>query len=104
MLNVEAAIAEELAAAGIRFFGNRPGTRPNHWLNAIVAHDLAERDAIIQGTIGLGMTTRPIWRLMPSLAMYNDCETDGLANSRWLEERVVNIPSSVPNGALENKQ
>jgi hypothetical protein len=41
---------------------------------------------------------------MPSLPMYKDCETDGLANSRWLEERVVNIPSSVPNGALENKQ
>ena len=26
---------------------------------------------------------------------------DGLRNSIWLEDRVVNIPSSVPNGALE---
>jgi aminotransferase in exopolysaccharide biosynthesis len=108
MLEVKAAIAtryrEELSAAGIRFFADRPGTRPNHWLNAIIAEDLAERDAIIQGTNAQGVMTRPIWRLMPSLPMYKDCETDGLANSRWLEERVVNIPSSVPNGALENKQ
>ena len=108
MLEVKAAIAtryrEELSAAGVRFFADRPGTRPNHWLNAIIAEDLAERDAIIQGTNAQGVMTRPIWRLMPSLPMYKDCETDGLANSRWLEERVVNIPSSVPNGALENKQ
>ena len=108
MLEVKAAIAtryrEELSAAGVRFFADRPGTRPNHWLNAIIAEDLAERDAIIQGTNAQGVMTRPIWRLMPSLPMYKDCETDGLANSRWLEERVVNIPSSVPNGAMENKQ
>lgn len=108
MLEVKAAIAtryrEELSAAGVRFFADRPGTRPNHWLNAIIAEDLAERDAIIQGTNAQGVMTRPIWRLMPTLPMYKDCETDGLANSRWLEERVVNIPSSVPTGALENRQ
>jgi perosamine synthetase len=43
---------------------------------------------------------RPIWRLMTRLAMFSHCQHDGLVNSLWLEDRVVNIPSSVPDGAL----
>jgi hypothetical protein len=31
---------------------------------------------------------------MPDLPMYNHCQSDGLANSRDLEARLVNIPSS----------
>jgi len=46
--------------------------------------------------------TRPIWRLMTRLDMYRHCQHDGLENSRWLEDRVVNIPSSVPDHALQN--
>ena len=37
---------------------------------------------------------------MSKLPMFKDCQADGLENSRWLEDRVVNIPSSVPDGAL----
>ena len=51
-------------------------------------------------TNGQGVMTRPIWRLMNRLAMYADCQQDGLDNSRWLEERVVNLPSSVPEGVM----
>ena len=40
--------------------------------------------------------TRPIWRLMCHLSMFKNCQHDGLKNSLWLEDRVVNIPSSVP--------
>jgi len=39
--------------------------------------------------------TRPIWRLLNKLEMYKDCQTDALENAQWLEDRVVNIPSSV---------
>jgi hypothetical protein len=46
--------------------------------------------------------TRPIWTLMSKLNMFKDCQSDGLKNSLWLENRVVNIPSSVPEGALTN--
>jgi perosamine synthetase len=34
------------------------------------------------------------------LPMFRHCHHDGLTNSQWLEARVVNIPSSVPDGAL----
>ena len=39
--------------------------------------------------------TRPIWKLMNRLELFKDAQCGDLINSEWLEERVVNIPSSV---------
>ena len=39
--------------------------------------------------------TRPIWTLMNKLPMFKDSQCDNLKNSEWLDQRVVNIPSSV---------
>ena len=39
--------------------------------------------------------TRHIWRLSNKLQMYNDSICGDLSNAEWLEDRVVNIPSSV---------
>jgi perosamine synthetase len=71
----------------------------NNWLNAIVLTDKTERDEFLAYTNKEGVMTRPIWRLMSELIMFKHCQQDGLENSRWLEARVVNIPSSV----LDNK-
>lgn len=41
------------------------------------------------------------WRpACPCIPMYAHCQHDGLENSIWLEEWVVNLPSSVPEGAM----
>ena len=42
-----------------------------------------------------GINTRPIWTLMNKLPMFKDAQCGNLTNAEWLEERVVNIPSSV---------
>jgi len=76
------------------------GSKANHWLNAIVLNCKNGRDKFLQQTNDSGVMTRPVWQLMPHLLMFQDCQTDGLENSLWLQDRVVNIPSSVPNGAL----
>lgn len=60
----------------------------------------AARDALMTYSNAQGVMTRPIWRLMHRLPMYQHCQHDGLANSLWLEARVVNLPSSVPEGAM----
>jgi perosamine synthetase len=39
--------------------------------------------------------TRPIWRLMNNLKMFKNSQTDNLTNAKWLENKVVNIPSGV---------
>ncbi|QEE25634.1 LegC family aminotransferase [Rhodanobacter glycinis] len=87
-------------AEGVTFMRSPAGTTSNYWLNAIVLDSLAERDAFLEYTNAQGVMTRPIWRLMTRLEMYKDCQHDGLENSRWLEDRVVNLPSSVPGGAM----
>src|SRR5690606_27555978 len=102
MLAIKAGIAaryeEFCRRAGIRFVRPIEGATANWWLNAIVLEDAAERDALLGYTNGQGVMTRPIWRLMPRLAMYSACQHDGLENSFALEARVVNLPSSVPEG------
>ena len=84
----------------VRFVRPIDGAKANHWLNAIVLNSKHERDKFLTATNNNGVMTRPIWTLMSKLPMYKDCQSDGLQNSLWLEDRVVNIPSSVPDGAL----
>jgi dTDP-4-amino-4,6-dideoxygalactose transaminase len=83
--------------AGVEFVTEPDGARSNYWLNAIILDSRAERDAFLQATNEQGVMTRPIWRLMSELPMYRDCWNDGLENSKWLADRVVNLPSSVPD-------
>jgi aminotransferase in exopolysaccharide biosynthesis len=84
----------------VRFVRAIDGSKANHWLNAIVLDSKDDRDKFLKATNDNGVMTRPIWTLMSKLPMFKDCQSDGLENSLWLEDRVVNIPSSVPDGAL----
>tara|TARA_B110000093_G_scaffold118894_1_gene127318 strand:+ start:1049 stop:2194 length:1146 start_codon:yes stop_codon:yes gene_type:complete len=70
-------------------------TRANYWLNAIVLKDKKERDNFLTFTNENGIMTRPIWGLMNKLEMFKDCPHADLSNAEWLEDRVVNITSSV---------
>jgi perosamine synthetase len=103
-LAIKANVAQRWGAffdeLGITFARAREGCTANFWLNAIVLDSLAERDAFLDFSNGQGVMTRPVWRLMTHLSMFTHCQHDGLENSLWLEERVVNLPSSVPDGAL----
>lgn len=103
-LCVKAGLAERYSAffdeRNITFARARAGTKGNYWLNAVVLGSLAERDAFLAFTNARDVMTRPIWRLMTHLTMFKHCQHDGLENSLWLEDRVVNLPSSVPDEAL----
>lgn len=70
-------------------------TKANYWLNAIILNDASQRDAFLTATNDAGVMTRPIWKLMSSLPMFTNAKKDNLENAIWLEERVINIPSSV---------
>jgi aminotransferase in exopolysaccharide biosynthesis len=103
------AIKTQLADQWDAFFHDRDvdfvkainGNKANHWLNAIILDSRLDRDEFLRVTNDNNVMTRPIWTLMSKLPMFKDCQTDGLENSLWLEDRVVNIPSSVPDGALK---
>lgn len=90
-----AAYQDELSATNLAFVSEPEGCRSNYWLNAVVCEDKAHRDALLETTNQQGVMTRPIWALMSHLSMYQNCYRGDLSNAEWLEERVVNLPSSV---------
>lgn len=78
----------------IAYVTEQADSSANYWLNCVVLKDLEQRNAFLEATNGASVMTRPIWRLMNKLDMYKECQCGDLSNSEWLEDRVVNIPSS----------
>lgn len=76
------------------FFSEPANCQSNYWLNAIICKERQQRDKLLQITNENGVMTRPLWELMNRLPMFTNCQTDGLENSIWFADRVVNIPSS----------
>ena len=77
------------------FFKETENSKSNYWLNSIILKDKNQRDQFLEETNSKGIMTRPIWTLMNKLPMFKDSQCDDLKNSEWLDQRVVNIPSSV---------
>ncbi len=70
-------------------------SKSNYWLNSIILKNKQQRDEFLDETNSSGIMTRPIWTLMNKLPMFEHAQCGDLINAEWLEERVVNIPSSV---------
>ena len=70
-------------------------SKSNYWLNSIILKNKQQRDKFLDETNSNGVMTRPIWTLMNKLPMFEHAQCGDLKNSEWLEDRVVNIPSSV---------
>ncbi|MAJ81453.1 MAG: aminotransferase DegT [Legionellales bacterium] len=81
---------------GIKFMRSLVNCKSNHWLITIILENIQERDYFLEFTNKNGVMCRPIWNLMSNLSMFSNCERDDLKNSKWLQDRGVNIPSSVP--------
>ena len=67
----------------------------NYWLMSVMLENREQRDAFLKETNEQGIMTRPIWQLMYRLPMYAYCQRDSQRNAEFLEERIVNIPSSL---------
>ncbi len=79
----------------IKFIKEPKDSQSNYWLQAVILKDENQRNDFLKFTNSNGVMTRPIWRLMNELEMFKDCQSSTLENSKYLEQRVVNIPSSV---------
>lgn len=101
-LTAKRALAERYREAfapvtGVRFFSEPSHSRSNYWLNTLVLDQGAgkQRDALLAATNDAGIMTRPAWTLMSKLAMFEQCPQMDLTTCNSLEQRLVNIPSSV---------
>ena len=81
------------------FIVESEGSRSNYWLNAIYIKSEMHRDALLDEVNEAGLMCRPIWKLMHSLDMYQDCPRMDLSVSEDLEARIINLPSSAILGA-----
>ena len=86
--------AEFFKESGIKFRQETPDTKANYWLMCVELNNKAEREEFLKNTNDQGIMTRPIWNLMYRLPMYAHCQRDAQKNDEFLEERIVNIPSS----------
>lgn len=81
--------------SGIKFRTETPDTKANYWLMCVELENKKERNLFLEETNANSVMTRPIWQLMFRLPMYEYCQKDAQENAMYLEERIVNIPSSV---------
>ena len=79
----------------IDFIQEPKDSKSNYWLQAVILKDKTTRDEFLEYTNKNGIMTRSIWKLMNKLDMFRDAQSTDLSNSKYLEERVVNITSSV---------
>ncbi|MDA9176976.1 LegC family aminotransferase, partial [Flavobacteriaceae bacterium] len=80
---------------GVKFRTETKSTKANYWLMCVELENLKERNLFLESTNSNNIMTRPIWKAMDFLPMYKNCQKDELLNTRFLEARIVNIPSSV---------
>jgi perosamine synthetase len=77
------------------FLDALPGTASNYWLNTVLMTDRVERDAFLQYTNDNKVMTRPVWTLLNKMPAFENDQVFESANAQWLEDRIINIPSSV---------
>ena len=83
----------------IKFRWETPGSKANFWLMCIEVDSKKDRDDFLELSNQAGVMTRPIWQLMHKLPMYKDCLRDEQTNAQFLEDRIINIPSSYRSNA-----
>jgi aminotransferase in exopolysaccharide biosynthesis len=92
---LSAAYADFFETSSLTFVKEPAGSRSNYWLNAILVKDYEERNRLLTHLNDANIMSRPCWALMHKLEMFKNCYRDAQTNAEWIEERLVNIPSSV---------
>ncbi|MEE1979638.1 LegC family aminotransferase [Shewanella xiamenensis] len=82
------------AASDVKFVMEPEYAQSNYWLNAIICSDAQQRDELLQQTNAAGVMTRPIWKLMHRLPMFEKAFRGDLIYSEFIEAHLINLPST----------
>jgi aminotransferase in exopolysaccharide biosynthesis len=80
---------------GVNFRTELPNTKANYWLMCLELKNKKDRDLFLKETNDNKVMTRPIWQLIFKSPIYSSYQRDAQENALFLEDRIVNIPSSV---------
>ncbi|WCN14558.1 LegC family aminotransferase [Marinomonas mediterranea] len=83
--------------SNLNFVSEPKYAKSNYWLNAVIFPNKVARDVFLNETNQNGIFTRPVWRLMNELPMFSQSLKGPLNNSEYIQDRLVNLPSSSRN-------
>jgi len=93
--NLASEYSNYFKSIGIKFRTELPNTKVNYWLMCIELENKKDRDSFLKETNEKKVMTRPIWQLIFKSPLYSSFQKDSQKNAIYLEDRIVNIPSSV---------
>ena len=93
--NLASEYSKFFKSSGVKFRTELSNTKANYWLMCIELENKKDRDAFLKETNESKVMTRPIWQLIFKSPLYSNFQRDSQINAIYLEERIVNIPSSV---------
>ena len=80
------------------FIHEPENSHSNYWLNSILLNSKATRDQFLRETHEHQIMTRPCWKPIHQMKMYQQCINDGCSLASDLAFRLVNLPSGARHG------
>ncbi len=78
-----------------KFIDEKSNEKSNFWLNTLLFKNENLRNIFLEECLKNNIFVRPVWKSLPSLKAFQNCQSDELINTKKLEKRLVNLPSSV---------
>ena len=79
---------------GATLFKEPTNTKGNYWLQTLILGQEHNRDIVLDLLNEHGVMSRPIWMPMHELEPYKNCPVGDMTITKYLKEKVINIPSS----------
>ncbi|EJY6986250.1 aminotransferase LegC [Campylobacter coli] len=78
-----------------KFIDEKSNEKSNFWLNTLLFKNENLRNIFLEECLKNNIFVRPAWKSLPSLKAFQDCQSNELINTKKLEKRLINLPSSV---------
>ncbi|ECL0429953.1 aminotransferase LegC [Campylobacter jejuni] len=78
-----------------KFIDEKSNEKSNFWLNTLLFKDENLRNIFLEECLKNNIFVRPVWKSLPSLKAFQNCQSNELINTKKLEKRLINLPSSV---------
>ncbi|EAH4798235.1 aminotransferase LegC [Campylobacter coli] len=78
-----------------KFIDEKSNEKSNFWLNTLLFKNENLRNIFLEECLKNNIFVRPVWKSLPSLKAFQNCQSNELINTKKLEKRLINLPSSV---------
>ncbi|UED75570.1 LegC family aminotransferase [Brevibacillus sp. DP1.3A] len=85
-----------LRVDGVKLFMEPSFAKSNYWLQVLILEEqfASEKEKLLKAANETGFMTRPVWKPLHEISMYQNCPKMNLDVVESLARRIINIPSS----------